>query len=212
VQPILDAAPMDVSGWDDALSAMPDGWRDKDYRLLSWVFRLRKLGGSLLDVGCAVGDGFPVLRKACPRVTELAGCDFSSEGVAVAAARFPEVSLFQHDLNDPLPRTWDNVICLQTVEHVEDPERAIANLDAAAKEVLIVATPYRNRRPDRDHRWSFDEHDFTDVFDGFVLDRRGLNIFWHRSPGRALARGSVGARSVETWERALRRLASTGRH
>ena len=190
-----DADPLEVSGWDSMLREHHDGWRDKDYVQLAALFRLRRLSGSLLDVGCAVGDGFDVLRRGCRPGTQLSGCDFSEEGIRTAASRFPAVSLFVHDITDQLPGRWSTVISLQTIEHLDDPLAAVAAMNAAATRVLIVAAPYRNRRPDRDHRWSFDERDFGDTFDGRVLDHPMRNIYWYRSSVPGLVRGSTEVRA-----------------
>ena len=73
---------------------------------------------------------------------------------------------------------YDNIICLQTLEHLEDPVIAIRNLIDATQKLLIVAVPYRNRRPDENHLWSFDENDFSDLMDSFRLDKKQKNIYW----------------------------------
>lgn len=205
MEAVEDAQPYGVAGWNRHLGSVADGWRDKDYVLLAALFRLDHLEGSLLDVGCAVGDGFPVLQRSCPRVDSLGGCDFSSKGVATARRRFGAVDAFVHDVHEPLPSQWDNIVCLQTLEHLPDPVAAIANLVAATRRSLIVATPYRNRRPDTDHRWSFDEGDFADVFDGFVLDPARRNIFWYVTDDRSLVRPERLVKALLGWRGVQRR-------
>ena len=179
---VSHAQPYGVEGWDGYLDEFTDGWRDKDYRQLTDLFFLRKLRGSLLDVGCAVGDGIPLIASRCPRLDSISACDFSSRAVETAASRFNSADVSQHDVHRPFSRSWDNVICLQTIEHLDDPELAVRNLSAAANRNLIVGTPYKNRRPDADHRWSFDEADFVGIFDGYRIDRAALNIYYYRGP------------------------------
>jgi trans-aconitate methyltransferase len=181
VERVPDVGPATVSDWDLTLGEYSDGWRDKDYRQLEELFRLGRLAGTLIDVGCAVGDGLSTLRRACKGTAQFSGCDFSAEGIRISATRFPDVEFFVHDIHKPLPRTWTSVISLQTIEHLDDPVTAVKNLAEAATDTLIVAAPYRNRRPDRDHRWSFDVADFAGMFDGWLLDRAHRNIYWYRS-------------------------------
>lgn len=180
MEKIAPAVNWGEAGWSRFFEERGESWRDKDYWYLDSIFDLSQLSGSLLDVGCALGDGMPVLRRRCTGVRELAGTDFSSYAIetnrgnpALAGVRF-----FQHDLNQPLTRQFDNVICMQTLEHLEDPRRAFRNLYDAASRLLLVATPYRNRRPDQDHLWSFDETDFAEFRPRWILAQGGVNIFW----------------------------------
>ncbi len=43
---------------------------------------------------------------------------------------------------------------------------------------MIVGVPYRNRRPDENHLWSFDENDFSELIDDYRIDKRERNIYW----------------------------------
>jgi hypothetical protein len=110
----------------------------------------------------------------------LSGTDFSPYAID-ANGRNPvlkAINFFQHDLHEPLRERYNAVFCLQTLEHLSNPLRAFQNLYNAADELLIVASPYRNRRPDRDHLWSFDEIDFCEFSPRWILAQRGSNIYW----------------------------------
>lgn len=177
---IEDAVDYQASGWDAFFEGCGSAWRDRDYRYLNRMFDLGRLQGSLLDVGCALGDGFALLRRRCRRVVRFAGSDFSGRSIEVARANpaLKDVELFRHDVLEPLPARYDNVLCLQTLEHVTDPTRALQHLIDATRRVLIVASPYLNRRPDENHLWKFDESDFADLMDSYQLDRQQKNIYW----------------------------------
>jgi hypothetical protein len=84
----------------------------------------------------------------------------------------------QHNLLERLPARNDNIVCLQSLEHVADPYVAFNNLYQSANDVLIVFASCRNRRPDENHLWSFDERDFSEVDSRWTLGQGGLNIFW----------------------------------
>ena len=85
---------------------------------------------------------------------------------------------FQHNILESISEKYDNIICLQTIEHIEDPRRVVKNLVDATKMILIIGTLYRNRREDDNHLWSFDESDFIEYTNEFCIDKRSRNIYW----------------------------------
>jgi hypothetical protein len=85
---------------------------------------------------------------------------------------------FKYNILKPLPESYDNIICLQTLEHLDDPHKAMHNLVSATRKVLIVGCPYLNRRLAKDHQWSFIESDFCDIVDSYCLVIRKQNIYW----------------------------------
>lgn len=180
MQRIDSANDYGTNGWNEIFLKKNGQWRDKDYRYLDEVFRIATLSGTLLDAGCALGDGLLYLQRRCPRVTGFSGTDFSEAGIEVCCnnRQLDFAHFFQHDLMRPLPNRYDNVICLQTVEHTPDPELVFTNLLDATGRLLIVATPYKNRRPDENHLWSFDESDFQTPQGLYRLTQQERNIFW----------------------------------
>lgn len=168
-------------GWDRFFLVKGRSWRDKDYRFLDQVFDLHKLSGSLLDVGCGLGDGEIFLCQKCPNVTEFHACDFSTQAIDTCKnnPNIKNTHFFVHDLmSQSFSRTYDTVICLQTLEHLPDPCKAFKALYDAADQLLIISVPYKNRRPDENHLWSFDENDFTEYDNLWTIAQDGLNIFW----------------------------------
>jgi SAM-dependent methyltransferase len=167
-------------GWDSFFVQKGKHWRHKDYRYINDIFDLCRLSGSLLDVGCGLGDGLAYLKKRCPKVNKLIGVDFSHKAIETCRnnPELSQMSFFQHDIHKALPERYDNIICLQTLEHLEYPQSAMQNLIDAASEVLIVGVPYCNRRPDQNHIWSFTEDDFPELADSYCLDKKQKNIYW----------------------------------
>src|SRR5579884_2668504 len=75
-------------------------------------------GERVLDAACGTGRYTVALRD---RGVEVTGCDFSSEMLAVARARLPQVELVEADLNDPLPfadASFDALLCAQALKHL----------------------------------------------------------------------------------------------
>jgi len=166
--------------WDSFFTKKGRQWRNKDYRYLNDIFDLHQLNGSLLDVGCGLGDGLVYLKNKCPNVKNLFGVDFSRKAINACRSnqKLSGMSFFQHDILKVLPEKYDNIICLQTLEHLENPKAAMQNLIDAVKKVLIVGVPFRNRRPDENHIWSFTQDDFSELTDSYCLDKRQRNIYW----------------------------------
>jgi len=169
-----------INGWNRFFVKKGMRWRDKDYRYLDTLFDLSVLTSSLLDVGCALGDGLMYLKSKCPKVNMFAGTDLSNEVIKICKSNpeLRQMKFFQHDILKPFPTRYNNIICLQTLEHIENPQKAIQNLIDATKTLLIIGVPYRNRRPDENHLWSFDENDFSELVNSYCIDRRERNIYW----------------------------------
>ena len=68
-------------GWDSFFVHKGKRWRHKDYRYINDIFDLRRLSGSLLDVGCGLGHGLTYLKNKCPKVDRLIGIDFSIKAI-----------------------------------------------------------------------------------------------------------------------------------
>ena len=168
------------NGWDSFFEKKGQKWRDKDYRYLDDIFDFRTLNGSLLDVGCGLGDGLVYLKRKCPNVRKFVGTDFSDKAIESCRnnLQLQKMKFFVHDIFRPLPMKYDNIICLQTLEHLKDPQTAVQNLIEATQNLLIAGVPYCNRRPDENHLWSFDENDFSGLMDSFYLDKKQKNIYW----------------------------------
>jgi SAM-dependent methyltransferase len=98
-----------------------------------------KLGlGTALDVGCGVGHFSGFLRDSGFQVSALDG---RQENIEEAQRRVENVSFYQADAEDPsLPTlgAFDFVLCVGLLYHLENPFRAIRNLFALTRKVLMV--------------------------------------------------------------------------
>lgn len=103
---------------------------------------------TFLDAGCAQ----PFLVELLVR--ELgwkgAGCDLSPAVMAQAAAELPNCDFAAFDLaHDRFPdhRTFDLVICSETLEHISDWETALGNVVAMADRYVLITVPTGPVRP-----------------------------------------------------------------
>jgi SAM-dependent methyltransferase len=93
---------------------------------------------SALDVGCGVGYFSKFLSEMSLEVTAIDGRE---ENTAEAKRRHPEISFITRNVEDStLPEigTFDFVLCVGLLYHLENPLRAIRNLRAMTGKVLLV--------------------------------------------------------------------------
>ncbi len=98
--------------------------------------------GSLLDAGCGEGETLARLGGLLP--SQVAAVDLSPEAVAFTANRFPGVEVRRASVLE-LPfdeRSFDLVVCLEVLEHLERPESALAELARVAREAVVISVPH----------------------------------------------------------------------
>jgi ubiquinone/menaquinone biosynthesis C-methylase UbiE len=100
-------------------------------------------GKEVLDASCGIGYGIEILSRA----GAVTGVDISEEAIGEAKKRFGEfaAALIKADLRE-LPfedDSFDVVISFETIEHVEEPQKALAELHRVLRPdgVLVVSSP-----------------------------------------------------------------------
>lgn len=99
---------------------------------------------SVLDAGC--GEGFVIryLERRDPSL-ELAGIDKSAEAIAYARRVLDLDATFHtgnlYDL--PFPdASFDTVLCSEVLEHLEEPHRAVGELQRVARHYVLITVPW----------------------------------------------------------------------
>ncbi len=144
--------------WEE-LKLIPGAHLQWKAKILS---RLNLRGKNLLDIGCGNGEMAAVLLDRF----DVQGVDIS-EHALMQASRIG-VRTSQYDANrDVLPfsdETFDNVICLDVLEHVIDPESLMQEINRVLVEGgnLVVCVP---NILNIFNRISFMMGEFTDVMD-----------------------------------------------
>jgi SAM-dependent methyltransferase len=111
---------------------------------------VRGLGdvSTFLDAGCA--QPFLVEQLVRELGWKGAGCDLSPAVMAQAAAELPQCDFAAFDLAHerfPDGRTFDLVICSETLEHVSDWQAALGNVVAMADRYVLITVPTGPVRP-----------------------------------------------------------------
>lgn len=98
---------------------------------------------SVLDAGC--GEGFGVYDLAERNAAlNLTGIDLDADAVAYARARFGDVASFDHGSILDLPydaASRDLVLCSEVLEHLHDPDDAVAELKRVARTHVLITVP-----------------------------------------------------------------------
>ncbi len=98
---------------------------------------------TVLDAGCGEGFVTAALARRAAHV-ELTGIDADAEAVAFARAHFGEQARFETGTVYALPfedDAFDTVLCSEVLEHVRDPDRAMAELCRVARRHVVVTVP-----------------------------------------------------------------------
>jgi 2-polyprenyl-3-methyl-5-hydroxy-6-metoxy-1,4-benzoquinol methylase len=126
----------------DAIYADPDSLMSRKIRL---VERSLVPADSLLDLGCGTGAFIQQVKEKFKQIT---GTDADVRSVSRCSERFKgeaKISLRQMTAEtiETLHTTFDAVTCLDVLEHLDDPELALAKIHALLKPngQLIVTMP-----------------------------------------------------------------------
>jgi SAM-dependent methyltransferase len=136
--------------------------------------RQNLVAGSVLDLACGVGYGTALICED-KSITSALGVDISDEAVKYARRRYgcERVTYVCSDALQFSPgRQFDNIVSLETIEHVDDPDALFEHLVSllAPKGRLIASvpvTPSVDANPH--HRSNFSAKSFQRMASGFPL-------------------------------------------
>jgi SAM-dependent methyltransferase len=96
---------------------------------------------SVLDAGC--GEGFAMRYLMGESRAAVVGLDGSASALRVAGRINPGRSFIAGDLlRLPFPdRSFDLVICIEVLEHLDRPEQGLAELRRASRRWLLLSVP-----------------------------------------------------------------------
>jgi trans-aconitate methyltransferase len=134
--------------------------------------------GTIVDVGCAEGDAFPIYRRRWPSA-KLIGVDFSESAIAHARAKYGDLADFMVADFNGTPNA-DVIICSHVLEHIEE-DAAVVSLLMTRCSWLFVIVPYRESPLDREHLRAYDEQSYASLSPDKVKVGK---VGWHFSGWR----------------------------
>lgn len=98
---------------------------------------------TLLEVGCGAGYSTEKLAPFVPDGCEFLACDVGPTLVSAARLRNPKVDVSRQSVYSlAMPdKSTDVVVMLEVLEHLDHPERALAELQRVARRHVILSTP-----------------------------------------------------------------------
>lgn len=118
------------------------------FECLKWAAQVTRVdlldgkGRNALDVGCAFGYGVKLLQSFG---YDAVGVDVSAYGLSQGKGRLREHVFVACDVQESLPfkKKFDLVICLEVLEHLRDPSKALKNMYDLSDEIVLCTTPNR---------------------------------------------------------------------
>ena len=120
---------------------------------------------SILDWGCAFGDGVKVLAEAFPHC-RVAGLDFAERAVTEARRCFPQHE-FRHTPDGSIGDHFDVIAAVSCLEHFSDPLELMRGHLRCCRGFYAAMVPYRESPLLFGHLSQFREECFPERLDGF---------------------------------------------
>jgi 2-polyprenyl-3-methyl-5-hydroxy-6-metoxy-1,4-benzoquinol methylase len=96
---------------------------------------------AIVEIGCADGYVYEFLRDHAEVPFNYAGFDVDLEALDRARTRFPGIAFERGSIYD-FKANADLVLCLEVLEHLEEPENALRHLAALDASDFIVSVPH----------------------------------------------------------------------
>ncbi len=192
----LDADSLERLVPDEVAAHETTGQETLRLHLERYEFAARQArAGRILDMACGVGYGTHLLAERAAGAVEVVGVDLSQHAIELARARYrgERVRFCCADALDFEDREgFDTIVSLETLEHVEDPDRLVHGLFGLLRPggILVASVP---TTPSVDinphHRNDFSARSFRSLLTALGLrERAALEQVQRVNPLAVLAR------------------------
>ncbi len=104
------------------------------------------------DVGCGIGGLLSALKTRF-QTQSLIGLEYSEKALEIARAEVPGVEFCYFDIYEGSPRKFDVIFCIEVIEHLLYPDKALRSLVGMLDESGVALLTVPNGRVD-----TFDGH------------------------------------------------------
>lgn len=122
--------------------------------------------GPVLDVGCWKGYYLNYWKQRLPHIQTI-GADFQTEALAYCKANYPFITTHEVDVTKRFPfenASVDTVVCMEVLEHLEDPQFTANELVRVASHRVIVTVPFAHLIKSPYHLWEYDDKSLRGLF------------------------------------------------
>ena len=164
-------------------------WFQRHLAVYEWI-GARVVGSRVIDMACGEGYGSEVLSRTA---AEVVGVDANPEAHEHAALRYRRQNLrFERGVVEGHgePGSFDAVVFLQTIEHVQDPRAVLEHFDrllapggvayVSTPNVLTLAPPGAERSGNPWHVYEYRSGEFRDLCRSVFADVELLGLFHAR--------------------------------
>ncbi len=123
----------------EAQSKISNYIQDKNRKIILDCLKNKE---NILDLGCGNGEFTNQLSK----IATVTGIDISEEMIKIAKTSFPHINFLSASIYDlPLKnKSFDSTICLNTIHHIEDLEKAVKELCRVTKNQILIEIKNKN--------------------------------------------------------------------
>jgi len=129
----------------------------------------------VLDACCGTGYGSQLLSTHCQKIT---GIDYNDDAIALAEDRKIKNAFFILDDIDNLERYDLNVdvtVCLETLEHLRNPQKFVETIAKITKRLIIFSVPFETDEEKVQNEWHLNQFNENSIID--LVVQSGWKMF-----------------------------------
>jgi len=135
IKKIINQVPV---GYYQCLNVFQKWWHRGKFQAIKKVLENEK-PRSMLDLGCNDGTMTARIAGLFPNVKKVTAIDLFAPGIKFARKLYPWIDFQVGDIQDfKLQQKYDLVTCLETIEHITNPEKLLRQVENRLKKDGIV--------------------------------------------------------------------------
>lgn len=162
---------------EELISAYLEPGRVESHKFVIDYVLSKNFGHKIIDVGFGSGDFLKLLLQRAPELQyEVHGLDYSDAAVERAKRIIPGGKFMTGDVYAmPYEENYfDQVFCIQTLEHLKDPHKVLAEFDRVCKRdgMIVITIPNGDYDEYEGHVNFWNEKEFRD----FLMPRQIIDF------------------------------------